>query len=170
MSVYTNQYNASIVFTDGTEFGSNTGGAIPLGINNAFADALSLTQATSQTITGPLTLSGAITASGTVTYNAAEVKKVTVFTTAGNYTVAATDRYVIINKASGAATGVVLPTSPATGRILTIKDGKGDSATNNITITASQNIDNVSGGTGIVINIAYASVDLVFDGTLWRIV
>jgi hypothetical protein len=98
------------------------------------------------------------------------VKKVSVFTGTGSYSVVTTDRYVIINKASGAATSVVLPASPATGRIITIKDGKGDAATNNITITASQNIDGVSGGTGVVINIAYASIDLVFTGTIWGVV
>lgn len=170
MSVFSNQFNAGIVFVDGTQFGSNTGGSIPLGINNAFDDALSIHQATSQTITGPLTLTGSTTHNGAHTTASAEVSNVTVFTSAGNYSVTANDRYVVINKATGGATGVTLPTTPVRGRLLTIKDGKGDSQTNAITITGSQNIDGILGSTGIVVNINFASVDLVFNGTIWNVI
>lgn len=131
---------------------------------------MSLTQTSAQTITGPLTLSGAVTVNGTLTYSAAEVKKTTVFSSSGNYTVTATDRYVIIRKTVGGATIVTLPTSPATGRILTVKDGKGDSPTNNITISSGSNNIDTTSVTSITLNVAYASVDLIWDGNFWCVV
>jgi hypothetical protein len=170
MSVFSNSYNGSVVFVDGTQCGANTGGAVPLGLNNAFDDAVSIHQSTAQTLTGPITLSNTLSVGGVITTSSAEVRKIAVIIAAGNYTVAATDRYVVINKTSGAATQVTLPAAPTTGRIITVKDGKGDAATNAITVKATQNIDNVLGATGIVLNLAFSSVDLIYNGTNWSVV
>jgi hypothetical protein len=47
-----------------------------------------------------------------------------------------------------------------------VKDGKGDAATNNITILpASGNID---GGTSVVISTAYGVSRLVYNGSAWN--
>jgi hypothetical protein len=80
----------------------------------------------------------------------------------------ANDRYIMINKTSGAATAVTLAASPATGRIVSIKDAKGDAATNNITVTAAAG--NIDGSASIVLNTNYAAVDLIYNGTQWNVV
>lgn len=89
-----------------------------------------------------------------------------VVTAAGAVTVAKTDYIIIVNKSSGAATTVNLPSSPVTGQPFRIKDGKGDAATNNITITpASGTIDGMS---TYVLDINYGSIDVVYNGTEWN--
>lgn len=52
-----------------------------------------------------------------------------VVTASGSVSITTVDYLVIINKTSGAATAVSLPSSPAIGRIFIIKDGKGDATT-----------------------------------------
>jgi hypothetical protein len=96
------------------------------------------------------------------------LENLSVFTTTGNYTVAATDCIVIINKATGAATGVTLPSSPATGRTVTIKDGKGDAATNNITITPAAGT--IDGAATLVLDQPYEAYSVVYNGSQWNIV
>jgi hypothetical protein len=93
---------------------------------------------------------------------------VSVFTSVGSYTVSATDEYVIINKTAGAATGVTLPSSPATGRMITIKDGKGDAATNNITVTPAAGT--IDGAASLVMDQPYEAYSLIYNGTQWNIV
>lgn len=91
-----------------------------------------------------------------------------VVTAAGAITVLALDELVVVRKTSGAATAVTLPSSPVTGRIYIIKDGKGDAATNNITISpASGTID---ASANVVLATAYGSLDFVYDGTQWSII
>jgi len=94
--------------------------------------------------------------------------KATVVTSGASYSISATtDQIVIINKTSGSATALTLPASPVAGMVYRIKDGKGDAATNNITITpASGTID---GAANLIINSPYASCDLVYNGTEWNI-
>jgi hypothetical protein len=107
------------------------------------------------------------TFTGLVTNNAAVVGHAIVVTTGTSYAVLATDQYIIVNKTTGSATSITLPASPTAGRYLMIKDGKGDAATNNITISpASGNID---AGTSLVLNTAYAAVNLLYNGTSWSI-
>lgn len=92
---------------------------------------------------------------------------VRVVTAAGAVTVAKTDYIVVVNKSSGAATTVNLPSSPVTGQKFIIKDGKGDAATNNITITpASGNID---GAATFVIAVNYGGVEIAYNGTQWNV-
>lgn len=86
---------------------------------------------------------------------------------AGGITVLATDGVILINKTAGAATAVTLEASPVTSALHVIKDGKGDAATNNITITpASGTID---GSASYVINVARSSITLVYTGAEWSI-
>ncbi len=97
----------------------------------------------------------------------APLANVRVITASGAVTVAKSDYVVVVNKASGAATTVNLPASPATGRLFYIKDGKGDAGTNNITITpASGNID---GSATDVINTNYGGALIVYNGTQWNV-
>ena len=89
-------------------------------------------------------------------------------TKTANYTATATDSLILVDSTSGAVT-ITLPTAVnITGRHYTIKDWKGQSATNNITIatTSSQTID---GETTVVLAITYGSITVVSDGANWSI-
>lgn len=105
---------------------------------------------------------------GVLTASAAQVNKIRTVTSAGAVTVSATTDYIIeINKSSGAATTVNLPSSPATGLTFIIKDGKFDAATNNITLTpASGNIDNAA---SYIMNRNGQSATIAYNGTQWII-
>lgn len=175
----------------------NISNANSVGLNDILSDALSLSSGNSQTVSGPLSLSNALTANssatfngattlagatsvtgavtfsnavtfnGNVTYTGASVGHVSVVNVVGPYAVQSADRYIIVTY--NGAMNVQLPASPVQGRMITVKDGGGNAATFNITITSSQNIDNVSGSVGFVLNQAWASVDLVFNGVAWNV-
>jgi hypothetical protein len=90
----------------------------------------------------------------------------TVFTGTGNVTMAAGQKVAVVNKGTGAATTVTLPPSPVTWQLATVKDGKGDAGTNNITIQpASGNID---GQASVVIKNNYGSMQFLYNGTQWN--
>ena len=92
---------------------------------------------------------------------------VTVVTIGSTYSVQLLDYVVVVNKASGSATAVTLPSGPNQGRAVVIKDGKGDAATNNITVTpASGNID---GASSYVIRTNHGGIIAVYDGTQWEL-
>lgn len=90
-----------------------------------------------------------------------------VFTGAGAIAVDRTNSTIIVNKAVGAATAVNLPANAAPGQTFIIKDGKGDAAANNITITPPSGL--IDGGASYVIATNKASVMLQFDGVNWWI-
>jgi hypothetical protein len=156
-------------FSDGQVLTAN-GGVSPTtaGLNETFADAVSLSQATSQTIAGPITFASDVTLSGNWISNAAEVQHVTIVT-AGNYSVLNSDSYVLINKTVPSATQVILLAAPPIGRVLIVKDAAGNAASFPITVTAAANIDGVAGSTGVVLNNNFAAVELIFNGTAWNI-
>lgn len=79
----------------------------------------------------------------------------------------ASDNIVLVNS-TGGARNITLPV-PTNGRLLTIKDIAGTSATNNITVlpNAAETID---GASSYVINVNYASVQLTSDGTNWSMI
>lgn len=94
--------------------------------------------------------------------------KVRVVTAAGAVTVATSDFVIVVNKASGAATTVNLPASPAAGDVYRLKDGKGDAATNNITLTPAAG--NIDGAGTYVMNVNYQASTVVYNGTQWNLV
>lgn len=109
-----------------------------------------------------------LNSNGTVRFAGGMQQSIRVVIDAGEITTVANDSVVIVNKTTGAATAVTLMTAPTIGQTVTIKDGKGDAATNNITITpASGTID---GATNKVISTAYGGVTLVYNGTQWVVV
>jgi len=93
---------------------------------------------------------------------------VAVKTDSGNYTVSTTETVIVINKGTGAATTVTLPSSPNTDRLLVIKDGKGDAAANNITI--SGNGKNIDGSASVTISTNYGVSRIVYNGTQWNVI
>ena len=103
--------------------------------------------------------------SGATTATTGRIVAVRVVTAAGAVTVAATDDVVVVNKTVGAATVANLPAG-VTGRRFVIKDGKGDAATNNITITPAAGT--IDGAATLVINANYGQATLVYNGTQWN--
>lgn len=93
-----------------------------------------------------------------------QVWTVRVVTAAGAVTVTTADYAVIVNKTVGAATTVNLPAG-ATGLAFVIKDGKGDAAANNITVTPAAG--NIDGAATYVMNTNYQSVTVVYTGSSW---
>lgn len=86
-----------------------------------------------------------------------------------SYTITNGDHVLLVDSTAGIIT-VTLPTSIGlNGRRYTIKDWKGQSGTNNITIATSltQTID---GSSTKVLNFAYVSYTVVSDGTNWAII
>lgn len=89
-------------------------------------------------------------------------------TDSGNYVVLSTDTVVIVNKTVGGATQVTLEAAPATGRVIIVKDGKGDANSNNITI--SGNGKNIDGAATLVINANYGTSRIIYNGTQWNVI
>lgn len=98
----------------------------------------------------------------------AEFQTPQVITDDGDYTVGASDYYLVFDKTSDQTTEVTLPASVERVGPITIKDGKGDAPSYNITITpdGSETIDGMSAW---VLSFAYSGVTLVPrpDGNGW---
>ncbi len=93
---------------------------------------------------------------------------VRVVTAAGAITMV-NEGVLIVNKTVGAASAVAMQSDPITGDFIFIVDGKGDAATNNITITPAQS-KTIDGAATYVISENYASVLLFYNGTEWNVV
>lgn len=143
---------------------TNNGASGFSGITNA--------QLTALINTFSATLAGAVPASGggTINYLRADGTWATpagggggsltwntvVVTTGASYSVTPTDDLVIVQKTTGSATTVNLPSSTSRQRPCYIKDGKGDAGTNTVTIVpAGETID---GLTSLPITTNYGSV------------
>ena len=86
--------------------------------------------------------------------------------TSGDVTMTATDCIIIVNKTTGAATAVTLPTTPGIGQSIVIKDGKGDAEVNNITISGAM----IDAASSFVIYENHAAVSLIWNGSGWNII
>ncbi len=84
------------------------------------------------------------------------------------YVVLPADQFLGVDCSGGIIT-VQLPNAPSTGRIFVIKDRTGSSRTNNITVTTVGGAVTIDGATTYVINSAYQSIQLLFDGTTYQI-
>lgn len=88
-------------------------------------------------------------------YAPSSILSVTIVTAAGTYNVGATDSIILINKTIAAANNVQLPSSLShNGLPLTVKDLKGDAATNNIMVLPS-GAETIDGLTSVPINANY---------------
>lgn len=104
---------------------------------------------------------------GQLTVNAGLLLTTRVVIAAGAVTVTSADIIVIVNKTSGAATVVNLPAG-VLNTVFIIKDGKGDAASNNITLTPAAG--NIDGAATYVMNTNYGSTTIVYNGTTWSII
>lgn len=101
-----------------------------------------------------------------ITTTGGQVVNSRTITAAGVITVTVDDYLVVINKTVGAASAVNLPAG-VTGQVFVIKDGKGDAATNNITITPAAG--NIDGAATLVINTNRGVARLGYNGTEWSV-
>jgi hypothetical protein len=101
---------------------------------------------------------------GTVSPTLAQLFGGRVVTAAGAITATTTDHIIEVNKTVGAATTINLPACNSNaGLILVIIDGKGDAATNNITLVPSAGT--INGATTFLININRQSESVWYDGS-----
>ena len=89
-------------------------------------------------------------------------------TSGASYAMQTIDQVVLINKTLGSATAISLPAAPTLGVSYNVKDGRGDAATNPITITdpAGHTIDSA---TGLIINQARGAESLRWTGLEWSV-
>lgn len=85
----------------------------------------------------------------------------------GTVQMVTTDGIVEINKTIASATAVTTPLSPTTGVIYYVKDGKGDAATNKITVTGAAGIL-IDGAATYVVDENWGWVGFYFNGTALR--
>lgn len=93
-----------------------------------------------------------------------------IITTGSSYASTSSNHVVLINKSTGSATSVTLPNTASltVGKVIIVKDAKGDAATNNITITGN-NSETIDGQSNYVLNNNYGSVMVIWNGTEWNI-
>jgi hypothetical protein len=89
-----------------------------------------------------------------------------IYTATGNVQ-ALNEATLIIDKAVGGATQVTLPPTPTLGREIRVIDGKGDAASNNITIIPRAGT--VNGGASYIINSAYGAATFYYTGAKWLV-
>lgn len=85
-------------------------------------------------------------------------------TAAGGY-VLTNEACLIVNKTIGGATPVTLPATPAQGRSVIVKDGKGDAASNNITVSPAAGT--IDGAVNQVIALNFGAAIYTYNGTEW---
>lgn len=81
------------------------------------------------------------------------------------YTTLTTDYVILID--TGSARTINLISSPVTGTTYRIKDNVGSAAANNITVTPAAGT--IDGAASLIINSNWGSVDVVYNGTSWRV-
>lgn len=111
-------------------------------------------------------LSGEKTFFSVLTTASGRKRSLYVHTAPANVTMVSNNEVVVINKSTASATGVTLPSSPATGQSHIIIDGLGDAAGNNITITPAAGT--VNGAASVQITANYGWKELIYNGTEWN--
>jgi hypothetical protein len=141
--------------------GTATNGELVIGSTGALPVLSTLTAGTGISITngaGSIIISGT---SGPITNGFTSV-------TSTPYVASSTDYFLGVTTSSLAIT-IELPNAPATGRTFVVKDSTGNAATNNITITTVGGTVDIDGATTYVINTAYQSIGVLFDGSSYEI-
>lgn len=64
---------------------------------------------------------------------------------------------------------VRLPNAPRSGQVYLIKDGTGNAAANNITLTTVGGVVTIDGATSVVMGINYESLSVIFNGTSYEV-
>jgi hypothetical protein len=113
-----------------------------------------------------------VNASGSITISASSSPAPFAVTslddTDSDYTVLSTDYYLSCDTTNGVLT-IDLPDAPTTGTVYIIKDSTGQAAANNITVTTVGGLVNIDGSLNFIMNTAYESINVLFNGTSWEI-
>jgi hypothetical protein len=137
-----------------------TNGQLPIGSTGADPVIATLTAGPGITITNG---AGSITiaSSGTtrLTYTAVSTTP---------YVVLITDEFLGVDSTAAPIT-IELPNAPATGTVWIIKDVSGTSGTNNITVTTVGGVVLVDAAATFVMNTAYESINVLFNGTKYLV-
>lgn len=140
---------------------TNTNGSITLTAGESVSDAFNLTASGAA--------SGMTLTAGTAGINFAsgQIVKVT-STAAATYVLLGTD-YFVSTDSSGNAISITLPAAPATGRTVVVYDGTGSAAAHNVTLDGNGKSIAFAGASAgsQVLNTAYESATLTYNGTLW---
>lgn len=146
-----------------TSLGVATNGQLPIGSTGANPVLAAITAGSNISVTN---------GAGTITIAANTAAQVVAYTAvnfaASPYTALSTDYYLGVN-ATGGAISILLPNGPTMGRIFAIKDNVGIAATNNITVTTVGGVVTIDGAATFVMNTAYESVSLIFNGTSYEV-
>ena len=89
-----------------------------------------------------------------------------VVTTDATHNVAQNEQLILVNRTTSATTTVVLPSTSNTGKVVRVKDAKGEAGTQTITINVSGG-GNIDGTTSKTITTAYGSLAFLWSGTQW---
>ena len=146
-----------------TSLGVATNGQLPIGSTGADPVLATITAGTNVSVTngaGTITIAAN---TGAVSFNYTSVNHA-----ASPYTVLATDYYIGADVTAGVIS-ILLPNAPSTGRAFVVKDKVGLAATSNITVTTVGGAVNIDGATSFVMNTAYESVSLIFNGTSYEV-
>ena len=121
--------------------------------------------------TSGITTSGTI-GPNTVTISGSGVVDTVPYTPVNNaaspYTVLGTDYYLGCDVTAGVIS-ILLPNAPSTGRVFIVKDKVGSAATSNITVTTVGGTVTIDGATTFVMNTAYESCNVIFNGVSYEI-
>jgi len=146
-----------------TQLGVASNGQLPIGSAGADPVLATITAGNNITVTN---------GAGSITIAANGGAQVVNYTgvnhAASPYTVLATDYYISAD-VTGGVISILLPNAPSTGRIFVIKDKVGLAATSNITVTTVGGAVNIDGATSFVMNTAYESIQLIFNGTSYEV-
>lgn len=163
--------------SEGCLFDSGTATAITVAVGHTFSlYSSTIRSSNAAALSGAGTLNyGALLFAGTSSTNTVTTQVPTVFSnncmkivTPGAYPYTTTSQDEVILVDTSVARTITPLASPQTGQKHVIKDNVGSAAANNITITPSGK--NVDGAASTVINIAYGSATIVYNGTQWNII
>lgn len=84
------------------------------------------------------------------------------------YVVLTTDEYLGVDSSGGIRT-IQLPNAPATGRVFIVKDSTGSAAGNAITVTTVGGVVLIDAAASFVMNTAYESIQVIFNGTKYEV-
>lgn len=87
---------------------------------------------------------------------------------ASPYTILTADDYVSCDVTAGVIS-LLLPNAPAAGKVWIIKDKVGLAAASNITVTTVGGVVNIDGATSFVMNTAYESIQVIFNGSSYEV-
>tara|TARA_X000001036_G_scaffold132433_2_gene125259 strand:- start:5918 stop:7315 length:1398 start_codon:yes stop_codon:yes gene_type:complete len=119
----------------------------------------------------PIDVTGNIIVTGTVdgrdvANDGAELDKLTSFSILNSATTVTKNTRNACDVSSAAFT-LTLPSSASTGDFVEIRQIAGDFSVNNLTVAGNGN--NINGDTSLIVDVAYAQLALVYNGTEWRV-